>query len=42
MQWHIHYLDTVKKQVQAAIEYGLTLEQKDNDDFVVTDNRKTS
>lgn len=25
--WHIDYLDTVKKQVQAAIDDGLTLEQ---------------
>ena len=27
MQWHIDYLETVKKQVQAAIDDGLTLEQ---------------
>ena len=27
MQWHIAYLETVKNQVQAAIDDGLTLEQ---------------
>ncbi|MYN06046.1 MBL fold metallo-hydrolase [Pseudoduganella aquatica] len=27
LQWHIRYLDTVRKQVQAAVDEGLTLEQ---------------
>ena len=27
IQWHINYLDTVKQQVQAAIDDGLSLEQ---------------
>ena len=27
IKWHIDYLDTVKTQVQAAIDDGLTLEQ---------------
>jgi glyoxylase-like metal-dependent hydrolase (beta-lactamase superfamily II) len=27
LKWHIEYLQTVKKEVQAAIEKGLTLEQ---------------